>query len=93
MSGTDKMKKILLPTVILSLLTGIAIAQNSAYWMNSTGEPVKNSDGQCVHAITGDMKQGCDGSRLKRRIPKPVGNAFTESKKTAITEKSPSNTK
>ena len=63
--------------IFLSVLTvaGVASADMSGYWVNSTGQVVRDSAGACYHNNTWTPEKaipGCDGVPLLQAAPVPV---------------------
>jgi len=58
-------------------LTSVASADKSAYWLNSTGQVVRDSSGACYHNATWTIEKaipGCDGVPLLQS-PAPIAVA------------------
>jgi len=76
--------------IVLSALTltGIASADKSAYWLNSSGQVIRDSNGACYHNGTWTPEKaipGCDGVPLSQS-PAPIAVAPLDTDRDGVSD-------
>lgn len=77
--------------IVLSVLTlsSAALADTSGYWLNGTGQVVRDAAGTCFHNNTWTPEKaipGCDGVPLTAPMPLPIAVAPLDSDRDGVSD-------